>query len=76
MAACRKAVQDRAMDPLTVDLNIDPDYRATKTLTQLLAEGHPHKGGLAQLASAEQTAGQPRAAEGPSSHGAGHGRGQ
>ena len=26
----------------------------SKTLTQLLQEGHPHKGGLAQLAAAEQ----------------------
>jgi hypothetical protein len=33
---------------------IDPDYVPTKTATDLLAEGIPHKGGLAQLAAAEQ----------------------
>ena len=33
---------------------IDPDYVPTKTYSDLLAEGLPHKGGLAQLAAAEQ----------------------
>ncbi len=33
---------------------IDPDYKPAKTFTQLLQEGHPEKGGLSQLASAEQ----------------------
>lgn len=32
----------------------DEDAPVSKTLAQLLAEGHPHKGGLAQLAAAEE----------------------
>lgn len=39
---------------LMAELESDEPGRPTKTYTQLLAEGHPHKGGLAQLAAAEQ----------------------
>ena len=35
---------------------IDPDYVATKSYSDLLAEGIPHKGGLAMLAAAEKIA--------------------
>lgn len=38
------------------DLTFDPKA-PTKTYSELLAEGVPHKGGLAQLASAEKTGG-------------------
>jgi hypothetical protein len=40
--------------PWTLRPPVDPDYVPTKTATQLLAEGVPQKGGLAQLADAEQ----------------------
>ncbi|GMU50726.1 MAG: hypothetical protein AMXMBFR31_29520 [Candidatus Desulfobacillus denitrificans] len=41
------------MEPTLTSLNIDPNYRATKTLTELSAE-HPEQAGLKQLSSAEQ----------------------
>ncbi|SCK54629.1 hypothetical protein VAR608DRAFT_5589 [Variovorax sp. HW608] len=46
---------------------LDPSYLATKTLTEILATGTKHAGGLAQLAHAEQErtlfGGEPRTAE-------------
>jgi hypothetical protein len=33
---------------------LDPDYVPTRTLTEILATGVKHAGGLAQLAQAEQ----------------------
>ena len=36
------------------DSLIDCNYRATKTFTQLIAEGVQHRGGLAELAQIEQ----------------------
>ena len=50
MCTNREALSDQEPDP------IDPD-RAAKTYTELLKEGVPHKGGLAQLAQAEQEGG-------------------
>ena len=37
-------------------IDLDFDYEPTKTFSELLAEGIPHKGGLAQLASVEAAA--------------------
>jgi hypothetical protein len=42
------------IEKLMAELESDDPGRPIKTYTQLLAEGHPHKGGLAQLAAAEQ----------------------
>lgn len=42
---------------------IDPTFKPSKTYQQLLAEGTPEKGGLAQLASSGQTANQPPSTE-------------
>ncbi|MGZ5127441.1 MAG: hypothetical protein ACXWCP_30265 [Burkholderiales bacterium] len=35
---------------------LDPDYGATKSYSDLLAEGIAHKGGLAMLAAAKKVA--------------------
>jgi hypothetical protein len=53
LAAARRVNQNRrSTNPIEKLLEPEDD---SKTFSQLLAEGVPHKGGLGQLASAERT---------------------